>query len=113
MLWGKMSATLTGAKTPGIRKRATPLISEVPLNRLDTAALWDLRLCSEPGGPTSITSTARFVLTIFYIVNTPLSGHTTPRISEVPVNPDNAVPTSTPTDCFAFSCLRAPTSRYS
>src|SRR5207249_4411855 len=29
------------------------------------------------GGPTSITSTARFALPIFYIVITPLSGHTT------------------------------------
>ena len=38
--------------------------------------VWDLRLIGDPGGPTSITSTARFVITIFYIVTTPLSGHT-------------------------------------
>ena len=34
------------------------------LDRHDTAAVWDLRLHGEPGGPTSITGTARSVLTI-------------------------------------------------
>jgi hypothetical protein len=34
--------------------------------------VWDLRLHGEPGGPTSITGTARFMLAIFYIVTTPL-----------------------------------------
>jgi hypothetical protein len=42
----------------------------------DTAAVWALRLHGEPGGPTSITGTARSVQAIFYIVITFLSGHT-------------------------------------
>jgi len=46
------------------------------LDRHDTAAVWDLRLHGDPGGPTSITGTARLVLAIFYIVITFLSGHT-------------------------------------
>jgi hypothetical protein len=49
------------------------------LNRHDTEAVWDLRLHGEPGGPTSIPGTARFVLPIFYIDLTPLSGHTCPE----------------------------------
>src|SRR5665213_2091877 len=56
------------------------------LDRHDTAAVWTPRLHDESGGPTSITGTARFVLAIFYIVITFLSGHTTPLISEEPVN---------------------------
>jgi hypothetical protein len=48
------------------------------LDRHDTAAVWDLRLHGEPGGPTSIPGTARFVLTTFYIAITLLSGRTTP-----------------------------------
>src|SRR5665213_539778 len=55
------------------------------LDRHDTAAVWTLRLHDESGGPTSITGTARFVLAIFYIVITFLSGHTTPLISEEPL----------------------------
>jgi len=35
-----------------------------------------LRLHDAPEGPTSITGTARLALAIFYIVITPLSGHT-------------------------------------
>ena len=38
--------------------------------------VWDLRLHGDPGGPTSITGTARFALAIFYIDITFLSGHT-------------------------------------
>ena len=38
--------------------------------------VWDLRLIGDPGGPTSITGTARFMTTTFYIVITLLSGHT-------------------------------------
>jgi hypothetical protein len=33
------------------------------------AVVWALRLHGEPGGPTSITGTARFVLAIFYIAS--------------------------------------------
>jgi hypothetical protein len=46
------------------------------LDRHDTAVVWDLRLHGEPGGPTPITGTARFVLTTFYIAITLLPGHT-------------------------------------
>jgi hypothetical protein len=46
------------------------------LDRHDTAAVWDLRLHGEPGGPISITGTARFVLAIYSIAITLLSGHT-------------------------------------
>jgi len=46
------------------------------LNRHDTAAVWTPRLHGEPGGSSSITGTARFVLAIFYITITLLSGHT-------------------------------------
>ncbi len=42
------------------------------LYRHDTAVVWDLRLHGEPGGPASITGTARFVVPIFYIVITSL-----------------------------------------
>ena len=57
--------------------RAFPQSLPTPaLDRHDTAAVWDLRLYGEPGGPPSITGTARFMLAIFYIVITPLSGHT-------------------------------------
>ena len=45
------------------RSRFTPA-----LDRHDTAAVRALRLHGEPGGPTSITGTARSVLAIFYIV---------------------------------------------
>ena len=38
--------------------------------------VWDLRLIGDPGGPASITGTARFVTTTFYIVTNLLSGHT-------------------------------------
>ena len=38
--------------------------------------VWALRLHGEPGGPTSITGTARFVLVTFYITTTLLPGHT-------------------------------------
>ncbi len=41
------------------------------------AVVWGLRLLGDPGGPPSITGTARFMLTTFYIVTTPLSGRTT------------------------------------
>src|SRR5665647_1147307 len=40
------------------------------------AVVWDLRLHGDPGGSTSITGTARFMLASFYIVITSLSGHT-------------------------------------
>jgi hypothetical protein len=43
-------------------------------------AVWDLRLHGEPGGPPSITGTARSMLAIFYTVTTFLSGHTPPRL---------------------------------
>jgi len=49
--------------------------------------VWDLRLIGEPGGPSSITGTARFMTTTFYIAITLLSGHTaksgfpSPRVS--------------------------------
>src|ERR1039458_3625821 len=72
--------------------QATPLsrdpqsLPTPALDRHDTAAVWTLRLHGEPGGPTSITGTARFVLAIFYIVITFLSGHTTPLRSEAPEN---------------------------
>jgi len=38
--------------------------------------VWDLRLIGDPGGPPSITGTARFMTTTSYIAITPLSGHT-------------------------------------
>jgi hypothetical protein len=38
--------------------------------------VWDLRLIGDPRGPTSITGTARFMTTTFYIVTNLLSGHT-------------------------------------
>ncbi|HSH60787.1 MAG TPA: hypothetical protein VK988_14355, partial [Acidimicrobiales bacterium] len=38
--------------------------------------VWDLRLHGEPGGPTSITGTARFVLATYSIAITLLSGRT-------------------------------------
>ena len=38
--------------------------------------VWDLRLIGDPGGPTSITGTARFMTTTFYIATNLLSGHT-------------------------------------
>jgi hypothetical protein len=41
--------------------------------------VWALRLHGEPGGSTSITGTARFVLAIYSITITPLSGHTSGR----------------------------------
>ena len=60
--------------------RASPQSLPAPaLDRHDTAAVWALRLHGEPGGPTSITSTARFGSTIFYIVTPFLSGHTAVR----------------------------------
>jgi hypothetical protein len=46
------------------------------LDRHDTAAVWDLRLHGDPGGPPSITGTARTVPPILYIGLTFLSGHT-------------------------------------
>ena len=39
---------------------------------MELAVVWGLRLHGEPGGPTSITGRARFMLAIFYIVTTPL-----------------------------------------
>src|ERR1039458_8021368 len=57
---------------------SSPPIPTPALDRHDTAAVWNLRLHGESGGPTSITGTARFVLTISYIDITPLSGHTHP-----------------------------------
>ena len=38
--------------------------------------VWDLRLIGDPGGPASITGTARFMTTTFYIATNLLSGHT-------------------------------------
>src|ERR1035437_10528252 len=49
------------------------------LDRHDTAVVWGLRLHGDPGGPTSVTGTARFVLAIFSIALTLLSGHTSAR----------------------------------
>ena len=66
-------AHLTRCCGPSPQSLPTPA-----LDRHDTAVVWDLRLHGEPGGPTSIPGTARFVLAIFYIVTTPLSGRTTP-----------------------------------
>ena len=43
------------------------------LTGMTAAAVWVLRLHGEPGGPTSITGTARFVLATFYILITSLS----------------------------------------
>jgi len=56
---------------PFPRSLPTPALDEN-----DTAAVWALRLPGEPGGPTSITSTARSTLTTFYIATSSLSGHT-------------------------------------
>ncbi len=63
---------------PADREPSPQSLPTPALNRHDTAAVWDLRLHGEPGGPPSIPDTARFVLAIFYIVITPLSGRTTP-----------------------------------
>jgi len=41
-----------------------------------------LRLHDAPEGPTSITGTARLALAIFYIVITPLSGHTQVEVAK-------------------------------
>jgi hypothetical protein len=38
--------------------------------------VWDRRLIGDPGGPASITGTARFMTTTFYIATNLLSGHT-------------------------------------
>jgi hypothetical protein len=46
--------------------------------------VWDLRLISDPGGATSITGTARFMTTTFYIVTNLLSGHTAESAIGVP-----------------------------
>ena len=62
------------------------------LDRHDTAVVWDLRLHGEPGGPPSIPDTARFVLAIFYIDITPLSGHTHPRTVTPPGRWDTSAP---------------------
>ena len=62
-----------------LTRRCGPFPQSLPtpaLDRHDTAAVWDLRLHGEPGGPTSITGTARSVLTTFYIADTFLSGRT-------------------------------------
>ena len=64
-------AYLTRCSGPFPQSLPTPA-----LNRHDTAAVWVLRLLGEPGGPTSITGTARFVLGTSYILITSLSGHT-------------------------------------
>jgi hypothetical protein len=42
-----------------------------------------LRLHGAPGGPTSITGTARLALAIFYIVITQLSGHTQVEVASL------------------------------
>ena len=66
--------------TAPAEERAFPQSLPTPaLDRHDTAAVWALRLHGEPGGPASITSTARFGSTIFYIVTPFLSGHTAVR----------------------------------
>ena len=50
--------------------------------------VWDLRLIGDPGGPTSITGTARIVLATFYV--TTLSFQDTPpnadfdRVAQTP-----------------------------
>ena len=64
-------AYLTRCSGPFPQSLPTPA-----LDRHDTAAVWVLRLLGEPGGPTSITGTARFVLGTSYILITSLSGHT-------------------------------------
>jgi len=64
-------ASSQNARIPDLPQLPTPA-----LDRHDTAAVWVLRLHGEPGAPTSITDSARFVLTIFYIDVTFLSGHT-------------------------------------
>jgi len=50
-----------------------------------------LRLHDAPEGPTSITGTARLALAIFYIVITPLSGHTQVEVAG-PLNTDTRPP---------------------
>ena len=45
-------------------------------HRVSDTTVRALRLHGEPGGPPSITGTARSVLAIFYIIITFLSGHT-------------------------------------
>jgi len=65
-----------GRRSKQSRRTSRGRCSPVRHDRHDTAAVWDLRLHGEPEGPTFITGTARFVLAIFYIVTTPLSGHT-------------------------------------
>jgi hypothetical protein len=45
-----------------------------------------LRLHDAPEGPTSITGTARLALAIFYIVITPLSGHTQVEVAKSDCN---------------------------
>ncbi len=64
----------------GIRQGGPQSLLTPALDRHDTAAVWALRLHSEPGGPTSITGTARFVPAIFYITATLLPGHTPARL---------------------------------
>jgi hypothetical protein len=62
-----------------LRSRFPPrLLTDMTLRRFGISAVH-----GEPRGPTSIPDTARFVLAIFYIVTTPLSGRTTPA-SAVP-----------------------------
>jgi len=55
-----------------------------------------LRLHDAPEGPTSITGTARLALAIFYIVITPLSGHTQVEVASGFAGPggDHRVPTA-------------------
>jgi hypothetical protein len=49
-----------------------------------------LRLHGAPGGPTSITGTARLAPTIFYIVITQLSGHTQVEVTNQHTRPGAA-----------------------
>ena len=58
------------------RRIPDPLVAGLFRNRSpprlltgDTAVVWVPRLHGEPGGPTSITGTARFVLATFYIAS--------------------------------------------
>src|ERR1017187_3404097 len=63
---------------PADSEPSTQSLPTPALDRHDTAVVWDLRLHGEPGGPASITGTARFVLSIFYIGLTFLQGHPPP-----------------------------------
>jgi len=58
-------------------QRAVSVIaSHSGIDRRDITVVWTPRLPGEPGGPSSITGTARIRQTTFYIASLLLSGHT-------------------------------------